>query len=37
MHRSAAAAERVEHDIAFVGGSGNDPLKQGEWLLRWVA
>src|SRR5580704_3482285 len=33
----AAAAERIENQIAFVGGGGNDAFKQREGLLGRVA
>ena len=33
-HRRAAAAERIEHQIALVRGRLDDPLEQGERLLR---
>ena len=33
----AAAAERVEHHVAGVGGGGDDALEQGEGLLGGVA
>jgi hypothetical protein len=36
VHCGAAAAERVEHDIAFVAAGGDDAFEQGEGSLRGV-
>ena len=30
VHGGAAAAERIEHEVAGVGGGGDDPLEQGD-------
>ncbi|PAV92482.1 hypothetical protein WR25_00704 [Diploscapter pachys] len=37
MDRGAAAAEGVEHDVAFVGRGGDDAFEQFDRLLRGVA
>ena len=37
MNGGAAAAERIEHYVAFVGTGGDDPFEQGERLLRGIA
>ena len=36
MDGGAAAAERVEHQVAGVGGGGNDALQQGDGFLGGV-
>ena len=33
VHGGAAAAEGVEHDVAGVGGRGDDALEEGDGLL----
>lgn len=37
MHGCAAAAEGIEYEIAFVGGGGDDALKQRKRLLSRIA
>ena len=37
MDGGAAAAKRVEHQVAGVGGGGNDALQQGDGFLGGVA
>ena len=37
VHRGAAAAERVEHEVAGVRGGGHDALEQCDGLLGGVA
>jgi hypothetical protein len=37
VHRGAAAAERIEHHVAGVGGRGDDALQQRDGLLGGVA
>jgi hypothetical protein len=36
MHRVAAAAEGVEHEVAGIAGGGDDALEQGDGLLGCV-
>ena len=37
MDRGAAAAERIEHDVARVRRGRDDPLEQRDRLLRRIA
>ena len=37
MNGGAAAAERVEHHVAGIGGGGEDAFEQGHGFLRGVA
>ncbi len=37
LGRSAAAAEEVRDEVAFIGGSLDDAFDKSLWFLCWVA
>jgi hypothetical protein len=37
LHGGAAAAEGIENNVTLVGAGFDDAIKQGLWLLSWIA